>query len=217
MCAAASRWHRGDSCAPSGAAGAGSGSACVHPLQLPFQRRALTWMLMREGSVPWPSAYSEVHPLWQERTTEHGTTFYLNPWTGAIRVAPPVRGPQCRGGVLADEMGLGKTVRPLSHAHGWRPVPRSRVPTLAAAVADRPTVASAQVELLGLILAHPRPPLDPARDGVDEHGYFTADEGGYRGDGPLHTSHLLHRRRGPPEPKLTRRTSKAGRHGASGP
>jgi len=40
-----------------------------------------------------------------------------------------------------------------------------------------------QVELLGLILMHPRPPLDPERDGVDERGYFSPLDGGYGGDG----------------------------------
>ena len=66
-------------------------------------------MLMREGSLPWRTRRSDVHPLWHPVSGAAGR-LWTNPFTGAVARAAPPRGPQCRGGILADDMGLGKTV-----------------------------------------------------------------------------------------------------------
>eukprot|EP00250_Pteridium_aquilinum_P010690 c19568_g2_i1 orf=83-3961(+) len=87
----------------------------------PYQSRAAQWMVMREkGSVDngyqvtvtsrnlnWPFCLEVV-------SLDKKTTFFYNPFSGAISETPLRSFPDIRGGILADEMGLGKTVELLA-------------------------------------------------------------------------------------------------------
>ena len=115
-------------------------------LQLhPHQRDALAWMRRREappGEVP--------HPLWRPLLCDGPAAPQNTVWghllTGELATAPPVRLPDCRGGMLCDEPGLGKTITvialvlatkdtfaappanalacgPVGHAKGWWYIP----------------------------------------------------------------------------------------------
>ncbi|KAJ3177101.1 hypothetical protein HDU87_004593 [Geranomyces variabilis] len=97
----------------------------LNPTLLAYQRRAVLWMLYREGMrlesdkvVPlhWKEYTENVlaPPLWFERIeTDLGNSFYVNRLRGTLSLDRPapkdnIRG--VKGGILADEMGLGKTV-----------------------------------------------------------------------------------------------------------
>ncbi|KAL6785091.1 hypothetical protein ACKKBG_A02395 [Auxenochlorella protothecoides x Auxenochlorella symbiontica] len=92
-----------------------------------YQRRALRWMLQREGAAATaakehgappckrPRA-DDLHPLWARVATADGGSLFVNRCTGRLSTASfPTPSPrQVSGGILADEMGLGKTVEVLA-------------------------------------------------------------------------------------------------------
>ena len=113
----------------------------------PFQRRAVQWLLRREGVhwqqdsqtqqagiCPYIPPASSGPPISFERAKDaDGNTIYLSPLFGTATRDPALFHPfqHLRGGIIAEEMGLGKTL-----------------------------------EVIALILLHPRPPspimvLDP--------------------------------------------------------
>ncbi|KFM22757.1 E3 ubiquitin-protein ligase SHPRH [Auxenochlorella protothecoides] len=101
-----------------------------------YQRRALRWMLQREGAAATaakehgappckrPRA-DDLHPLWARVATADGGSLFVNRCTGRLSTASfPTPSPRqvcpesgwsaVSGGILADEMGLGKTVEVLA-------------------------------------------------------------------------------------------------------
>ena len=112
----------------------------LRPALRGYQRRAVWWMLCREGApdtsgnpmldTDKQTHDSEaMHPLWREIhcipsdkssvkpakcSYESSRSFFINPWNGAVSFerfeAPEVA---C-GGIACDEMGLGKTVEMLA-------------------------------------------------------------------------------------------------------
>ncbi|RMJ26203.1 hypothetical protein PHISP_02946 [Aspergillus sp. HF37] len=100
-----------------------------------YQKQALHWMLAKEKDNKMGRERS-MHPLWEEYEWPtkdvddqalpkvHGLdNFYVNPYSGELRLDFPTQEQHCLGGILADEMGLGKTIEMLSlvHAHRYEP------------------------------------------------------------------------------------------------
>ncbi|EMC91337.1 hypothetical protein BAUCODRAFT_39506 [Baudoinia panamericana UAMH 10762] len=89
----------------------------------PFQKRAVTWMLNREGvafkdgrvsPLPLPSQGQLSANFYQSVTDVHGNSCYVSHLEGIMTRTPPVDECCVSGGLLAEEMGLGKTVELLA-------------------------------------------------------------------------------------------------------
>ncbi len=79
----------------------------------PYQKDAVKWMVHQE-KINQDTPTDEMHPLYQEVTTQDGKTLYYNRHGGFLVKDKPKAFPLPTGGILADEMGLGKTVEVLS-------------------------------------------------------------------------------------------------------
>lgn len=72
---------------------------------LPFQRKALAWMLAREREV----SEDEVHPQWVEMLLPGGETLYSHVVLPGLLSTRRFTAPAMEaGGILAEEMGLGE-------------------------------------------------------------------------------------------------------------
>lgn len=96
----------------------------------PYQSKALTWMLKREGVLITEetninnSKMRVLHPLWEHYKLNDDTNMYFNPYSGQVSLEfPHSSNSDFKGGILADEMGLGKTVMMISLFHS-NPNPR---------------------------------------------------------------------------------------------
>ena len=104
-------------------------SMVVHGLQsslYPFQKRAVQWLLRREGAEWSKNGYveklthlheSDLPPSFSEAADSLGRRCYISHLFGIAALDPGPFKPsrmQIRGGILAEEMGLGKTVEMLS-------------------------------------------------------------------------------------------------------
>jgi E3 ubiquitin-protein ligase SHPRH len=79
---------------------------------LPFQRRALSWMMKREEQNL--AINGLIQLIWTSIPLDTGETVYYNRWNGVILSIPVESSLVVNGGILAEEMGLGKTVELLS-------------------------------------------------------------------------------------------------------
>ncbi|RJE24686.1 hypothetical protein PHISCL_02951, partial [Aspergillus sclerotialis] len=104
-----------------------------------YQKQALHWMLSKEKDNKMGRERS-MHPLWEEYVwpskdvddkdlprVEGLDHFYVNPYSGELKLEFPVQEQHCLGGILADEMGLGKTIEMLSLIHSHKCEPEHRV------------------------------------------------------------------------------------------
>lgn len=90
----------------------------------PFQKRAVLWMLRREGvtikdgrlqNIPRSERIKEISNFYQKAQDVYGGTCYVNHFEGIIsRLVPVEYDDVLSGGLLAEEMGLGKTVELLA-------------------------------------------------------------------------------------------------------
>ncbi|KAK5133643.1 hypothetical protein LTR08_007497 [Meristemomyces frigidus] len=86
----------------------------------PFQKRAINWMLSREGvrhgdgqlmRIPNAELQRDQLSFYEPVTDVHGRVCYVNYLQGVVsREKPAGNDAQLSGGLLAEEMGLGKTV-----------------------------------------------------------------------------------------------------------
>ncbi|KAK4500470.1 hypothetical protein PRZ48_008659 [Zasmidium cellare] len=73
----------------------------------PFQKRAISWMLGREGAERW----AHQSPRFYEKVQDaDGRECFVNHLQGIVAREQPTDEAQVSGGLLAEEMGLGKTV-----------------------------------------------------------------------------------------------------------
>jgi hypothetical protein len=89
---------------------------------LPFQRRSVHWMLTREGFtlskagkvVPLSSA-SPPTSLWEQVSTNRGSTRFINRLNGELKKVEDIEPTDpIFGGILAEEVGCGKTVESIA-------------------------------------------------------------------------------------------------------
>ncbi|EAW15875.1 putative SNF2 family helicase/ATPase [Aspergillus fischeri NRRL 181] len=101
-------------------------SNLIHCRLYPFQRRAVRWLLEREGVKLQENGHvfpledksaSELPTSFEKRTDAEGKTYYVSPLFVTVTsdlsnwYAPA---DYLKGGILAEEMGLGKTVEMIS-------------------------------------------------------------------------------------------------------
>lgn len=77
----------------------------------PFQKRAVSWMLGREGAE---SRAEQAPDLYEPVTDADGRECFVNHLQGIVARKRPTNEAQVSGGLLAEEMGLGKTVEVLA-------------------------------------------------------------------------------------------------------
>lgn len=79
----------------------------------PFQKRAVQWLLRREGVGTSDEPNAESTHGFVETTDADGVRCFVSPFLGLITSdehLPSRLGAETKGGILAEEMGLGKTV-----------------------------------------------------------------------------------------------------------
>lgn len=88
----------------------------------PYQEKALSWMLSREGADIDVGIDMTHVPYWWDAHTDLGLGHPLMVNTDLSFVAWKRRvEKRCRGGILADEMGLGKTIMVIALLLAHRP------------------------------------------------------------------------------------------------
>lgn len=136
-----------------------------------YQEQALHWLVARE-QLDARTEGRMMHPLWESYKfvpedgevrndsnkldgrsshTSHEanpTEFYLNPYSGELKLDFPDGNKAMRGGILADEMGLGKTIEILSLIHHTLP-PRAPSDVFGRRGSCRTTLIVAPVSLIG--------------------------------------------------------------------
>lgn len=89
---------------------------------LPFQRRSVHWMLNREGfsisktgKVVPSTSPGPISSLWEQVSTRHGSTRYINRVSGELKKIEDIEPEEpVKGGILAEEVGCGKTVESIA-------------------------------------------------------------------------------------------------------
>lgn len=130
----------------------------------PFQRRAVQWLLWREGAVQAhdpPEELPELSHGFVRTTDGDGRQCLISRFWGMVTTdeqVPVQMSPEVKGGILAEEMGLGKTVEMIAliTINRWNPTKQSpslkNIPRCSATLIITPPAILQQwkIELQGL-------------------------------------------------------------------